>query len=389
MKLWIKITLGILLTIAIVFTILYFAIPKTITFYFPEVVQILKNDNRVKGASESGFVYDRLIKLPPADDSITIGFVGDIIPDDIPNNEYLSPLKNIFDRADIMMGNLEGVLIEKSDATKLEADGTEIKCKVFGNGCYMLRGNISFARVLADNSFDFVNLANNHAQDYGATGIANTKLALDTWNILYSGERNMITTKEINGTKVAFVGFSPNIGSNLILSQTEIKNVIYKAKKETPIVVVVFHAGGEGRAYKHTLAGEEFYFGENRGDVIKSAHTAIDAGADLILASGPHVLRGMEVYHNRLVAYSLGNFYATHDLNTKEISGTSGILLAQIKKDSGEFSSGLFFSTQLDDSGIPQIDETDVGLSAIKSLSFDDFPSTMPNIQGDGTIVKK
>lgn len=388
MKLWIKITLGIIVGFALIFSVLYFTIPKTITFYFPQVVQVIKNKN-IKEPIDNGFVYNRLVNLPTQNDSIIIGFVGDIVPDDIVDNQYLSSFKTIFDRADIMMGNLEGVLIEKDEATKLEASGTETKCKVLGNGCYMLRGNISFGRMLADSSFDFLNLANNHAQDYGESGIISTKIALDTWNISYSGERNTITVKEINGTKIAFVGFSPNKGSNLILYQNEIRNVIYKAKKEGGIIIVVFHAGGEGRAYQHTLPGEEFYFGENRGDVIKSAHTAIDAGADLVLGSGPHVLRGMEIYHNKLIAYSLGNFYATHDLNTKEILGTSGILFAQIKKSDGLFNKGLFLSTQLDDSGIPFIDESDAGLTAIQSLSTDDFPNTSPIIQGDGVIIKK
>ena len=74
------------------------------------------------------------------------------------------------------------------------------------------------------------------------------------------------------------------------------------------MVVVYMHAGAEGSAADHVTGREENYLGEDRGNPEAFAHMAIDAGASLVIASGPHVLRGMQFYQGHLIAYSLGNF---------------------------------------------------------------------------------
>src|SRR2546428_6350031 len=68
------------------------------------------------------------------------------------------------------------------------------------------------------------------------------------------------------------------------------------------------HAGAEGVAYEHVRPGTETFLGENRGNPLAFSHAVIDAGADLVVGSGPHVLRGIEWYRGRLIVYSLGNF---------------------------------------------------------------------------------
>ena len=70
------------------------------------------------------------------------------------------------------------------------------------------------------------------------------------------------------------------------------------------------HAGAEGADRQHVSPGMERYLGENRGDVVRFARGAVDAGADLVVGHGPHVLRGMEWYRGRLIAYSLGSLAA-------------------------------------------------------------------------------
>ena len=73
-------------------------------------------------------------------------------------------------------------------------------------------------------------------------------------------------------------------------------------------MVVQVHMGAEGSAGHAVRPGNEIFFGENRGDPIEFAHAVIDAGADLVVGHGPHVMRAMEFYKGRLIAYSLGNF---------------------------------------------------------------------------------
>ena len=73
-------------------------------------------------------------------------------------------------------------------------------------------------------------------------------------------------------------------------------------------------------------AGAETFLGEQRGDPRAFAHAMIDAGAALVLASGPHTLRGMEWYHGHLIAYSLGNLAGNNTLSTSGTLSLSALL---------------------------------------------------------------
>ena len=82
------------------------------------------------------------------------------------------------------------------------------------------------------------------------------------------------------------------------------------------MVVVYMHAGRGGPGADNVTGQEEYYLGEDRGNAEAFAHMAIDAGASLVIASGPHVLRGMQFYKGHLIAYSLGNFAGYGDFAT-------------------------------------------------------------------------
>ena len=109
--------------------------------------------------------------------------------------------------------------------------------------------------------------------------------------------------------------------------------------------MVAIHAGAEGTAALHLTGGEETYLGEDRGNPEAFAHMAVDAGADLVLGSGPHVLRAMELYHGRLIAYSLGNFAGYHNFTLEGVLGESVVLHVTLAAD-GAFRSGRLVSVQ-------------------------------------------
>ena len=83
---------------------------------------------------------------------------------------------------------------------------------------------------------------------------------------------------------------------------------------------MIIHAGAEGADQLHTPYGSQYYLGENRGNARAFAHAVIDAGASIVLGSGPHVIRGIERYRGRLIAYSLGNFVGYHTLGGRRAS---------------------------------------------------------------------
>jgi hypothetical protein len=121
------------------------------------------------------------------------------------------------------------------------------------------------------------------------------------------------------------------------------------------IVIVSFHGGAEGNGAEVLPFAREIFAGEDRGNVVEFAHAMIDAGADIVLGHGPHVVRPLEIYKDRLIAYSLGNFATYYGISVEGIRGIAPILLATFD-DEGRFVSGKIEPTiQLRPAG-PSID---------------------------------
>jgi hypothetical protein len=151
--------------------------------------------------------------------------------------------------------------------------------------------------------------------------------------------------------------------------------------------VVQAHLGAEGSDKTHVKPGSELYYGENRGDPIKFTHTVIDAGADVVIAHGPHVLRGMQFYKGKLIAYSLGNFAGGgKTLSNNGVLKYGGVLHVKLTKD-GEWAGGKFLSTYLNAVGVPTRDSAnEQGRKMVAALSKQDFGDTAAKIGSDGSI---
>jgi hypothetical protein len=132
------------------------------------------------------------------------------------------------------------------------------------------------------------------------------------------------------------------------------------------------HSGAEGADRTHVPVGREEAFGEDRGDSRAFAHAAIDTGADLVLGSGPHVLRGMELYKGRLVAYSLGNLTGWHNFGVHGTLGLSGLLKVEVAPD-GRLRRGRLISLRLRGAGVPRRDRSDAARRLVRRLSLADF----------------
>jgi hypothetical protein len=160
------------------------------------------------------------------------------------------------------------------------------------------------------------------------------------------------------------------------------------AAKKADIVVVSFHGGAEGTGAQHVPAQTEIYAGEKRGNLPAFAHTAIDAGADLVLGHGPHVMRGMEIYKDRLINYSLGNFCTYGWFQLVDELGLTMILEVELALD-GKFIQGKINPARQEGRGIPVLDPTGQAIRVVRSLSTADFGANAPKIADDGTISLK
>lgn len=252
--------------------------------------------------------------------------------------------------------------------------------------CFAFRMPPSYASVLRAAGFTVLNSANNHSHDFGARGVADTTAALKSAGIAQTGLPGQIAIVDDAGVRVAFVGFAPYANTNNLLDDVKARQLIASAKQEAELVVVYMHAGAEGSTATHVTGADERYLGEDRGNAEAFAHAAVDAGADLVLASGPHVLRGMEYYHGHLIAYSLGNFAGYHNFGTSGTLGLSGVLRVGLGRD-GHAVTARFTSTTLDANGRPAIDPRHRAADLVNELSAADFGASAALIAADGGIL--
>jgi len=152
-------------------------------------------------------------------------------------------------------------------------------------------------------------------------------------------------------------------------------------------VIISVHAGAEGSDQTRVSDRTEYFFGENRGNILQFSRFMIDQGADVILGHGPHVPRAVELYNDRLIAYSLGNFMGYGTLSTVGALGYSMVL--QIELDpQGEFISGRVLPVALDRYGIPYLDDYFQSVILVRNLTRSDFPETPLVVDEMGYLVR-
>lgn len=292
--------------------------------------------------------------------TFSVGWVGDMVPasDDIFNQNAFSGVRHLTTMPSLMIGNLEGTFAQEGRASK---------CDYLTDSCHAFRGGISFAYALKEAGFDFINLVNNHSYDYGDEGLADTEAVLDQVGIPYVSQTNPRTTLIVDGKKIGILGVSSTPPFSTITDYEYITKEISDLKKGNDIVILIFHGGAEG-SDKTLVSGKDEYLGtENRGNVERVAHTAIDAGADIVLGSGPHVLRKTSYYKNKPVVYSAGNFVGGNQrLTTKGVLGVSGIFT--ITENNRSFKTSLI-SVLLSKEGIPSIDPLEQARILVESLA--------------------
>jgi poly-gamma-glutamate capsule biosynthesis protein CapA/YwtB (metallophosphatase superfamily) len=308
------------------------------------------------------------------DEQITIVAVGDIMMGSTYPSSMLPPEdgKNIFDgvkvklqQGDIVFGNLEGPLID---------NGIPKKCKKGSTQCFEFVTPVRYVNYLKEAGFNVVNIANNHTFDCGLAGVENTIDTLKANGIEGAGGET-IGRLQAKGKRIVIVGFSFTLSdhSHSIHDIDIAQEIVKKLKEENDIIIVSFHGGGEGKSALHVYNTTERFLGENRGNIMKFSRAVIDAGADLVLGHGPHVLRAMEIYKGKLIAYSLGNFLTYKLFNVKGVNSLSAILTVNINAQTGAFTGGTIIPVKLSKDGIPEIDSQGEATKLIRRLTAKDI----------------
>lgn len=313
---------------------------------------------------------------------IEIGWVGDTTPGSRSGNPpdngraLFEKVRAQLQAPDLMVANLEGTY---GSGGKSKCDGKDPK------DCYAFQAPPAYAEALAWSGIDVVNLANNHSNDYLAEGMRSTRDALEANGVDYTGLNGVVAVREVDGINVAFLGFSPYPWGPSIADIAGAKELVRQADEQADVVVVLMHAGAEGADKTHVPIGGETAFGEFRGDSRAFSHGVVDAGADVVLGSGPHVIRGMEQYKGRLIAYSLGNFAGWRNFNHTGDLGLSGLLTVKVAGD-GRVVGGKWLALKLAEPGVPTVDPEEKSLALVRKLSEEDFESPIVPA-ADGTFT--
>lgn len=307
--------------------------------------------------------------------SVSFALVGDIMLGSDYNDNRLPPdegrelfadAAQYLSAADVAIGNLEGAITSAEKCIKNVANGN----------VYAFRMPPYLAVRLAEAGFDVLNTANNHSNDFGALGRAETERILDSLGIAHTGRKGDIAVIEVKGLTIAVIGFATGYGNFSIFNVDYASAVIESLDSVCDIVVATFHGGAEGPKHIHLPNGSEYFLGEERGNLRKFAHSLVDAGADIVFGHGPHVPRAIEKYRDKIIAYSLGNFCTWYGINVSGVCGLAPMLIVNIDCD-GNFQSMKIISFEQQTLHRPRLDPKNRAGILMLELSMsdvDEFP---------------
>ena len=306
-------------------------------------------------------------------------------------------------RGDLVVGNFEGVLSDSGFSLKCgpppDSTATDSTPKprrkrlkprrnVHAN-CYSFATPTWLAARLPEAGFTHLNLANNHANDYGVDARHHTEESLRALGLVPYGPLESVVIQPVihDGamTLVGIVGFTTYPHAYNLLDLAESAGIVDSVRKLVDVLVVTFHGGSEGSAAVRTPKGPEFLKKEPRGNLRKWARTVIDAGADAVVGHGPHVLRGVEFYHGKPIFYSLGNFMTYRGFNLDGSLGLTTVLQLELDGDGTFRSARMPALIQIPQVG-PTPDQSGAAVLLLRRVTGLDFPGTGAAITDDGEV---
>ena len=265
------------------------------------------SENQEKNEKEFLDFFSEKKKLPIKKEEVSLIAVGDISYSRgverivKKQNDINYPFLKIGDylkNADLVFGNLETPITEGREINDFEM---------------IFRSNPLTEKALKLNNFSILSLANNHTPNFGEKGLKDTFFYLGKEGIKYVGAGENEKTAyqpvyiEKKGIKFAFLAYNDfdvvplsykateNYAGTAFMETEKMIEAVKKAKQKSDFVIVSMHSGNE-------------YVNKPNSSQVNFAHSAIDAGADLVIGHHPHVVQILEKYKDKYIFYSLGNF---------------------------------------------------------------------------------
>jgi hypothetical protein len=334
--------------------------------------------------------------------TVTIGAVGDLMlgstyPDTTGSSlpprdgaDLLADVAPLLQGVDIAFGNLEAPLFDGGNTPTCtrEAIAEKNRGRAGGSSCWAFRMPERYGALLRDAGFDVVSIANNHIDDFGVAGRARTIEVLDKLGIAWSGPTGTVAHLHAHGKAIDVIAFATYAGLSDLDDHEPSAALVAKSAKTADLVIVSFHGGAEGESARHVPDAAETFYGDRRGAVKSFAHAMVDAGADLVVGHGPHVVRGMEVYRDRLIAYSLGTFASYRGIGVSGLLGLTCMLEVELGAD-GRFVGGRIHAVRQTAPGGPRRDTAAKVVPMVRELSIADFGERAVQVADDGSLVPR
>lgn len=292
------------------------------------------------------------------------------------------PLWPVVVDADAVLVNVEGAI---------GAGPYPRKCREGSRYCYAFRQPPAAAhalRRLAPTGVVVGNVANNHAMDAGADGFAATLAHLVESGVVATGYDTLAAVAvTAAGDTIAFLGFSTFQAGPDARDLAAVARHVARARERYARVIVTMHMGAEGAGAQRTPQEVEMFVGENRGNSVAFARTAVAAGATAVIGHGPHVMRGAEWVGDAFVAYSLGNLLTYGPFNMGDPRDRGGFLCLLVDR-AGRVRAAELRSTQQERPGLVRRDPTGRAAFLVDSLSRLDFPETGVRLREGGRFER-
>lgn len=329
----------------------------------------------------SGYVYEPF--------PVRLVFTGDInlgtrtLPDGIPpdSGRQLFAGTDSLLRGHLVVGNFEGVLSDSGESSKCAPNSTR---------CYAFATPTWLAPRLKEAGFTHLNLANNHANDYGLDARRHTESTLRDLGLVPYGPLDMVAITPVyqdgHYMLVGLVGFTTYPHSYNLLDLPGSQAIVSAVRPLVDVLVVTFHGGLEGAKAVRVPQGPELLGKEPRGNLRQWTHAMIDAGADAVVGHGPHVLRGVEFHRGRPIFYSLGNFVTYRGFNLEGPLGLTTVLQLDLDAQGGYAAARMPALRQLPQAGAAP-DSSGAALELLRRVTRLDFPVNGARFGPDGTIT--
>lgn len=283
------------------------------------------------------------------DSDVRIAAVGDLVFAD--NAQINRPTFKDFlpqlAQADLALGNLEGAITTHPTPRKAYVPGRS----------YAFRFPVETADLLKKANFHILSIANNHSNDYGPIGFADTQQHLSAAGLEYTGLKDSHVIRTIKGVRVGVIALAHYPVYNNVLDIEGTARLVAQVRSKSDIVVLFYQLGGEGDSHALLTDDDAVFLGEQRGNARKFAAAMVKAGASALIGHGPHLVRAAECMAGVPVLHSIGNFVGAGGLSTRSLANVT-VFAELIFEASGRFKGVRLTPTTFDKERLPIIDDS-------------------------------